>query len=135
MRASPRALNDRHDPAEISESIIVALDQLKQGEGVTGEPRTVLDGLNHWIPRPLFQTRLYHPALAGAPPRPSLQTRLYRPHPCGREEGNWNHFGGIGITARELEPLRLQRRGIGTTVAWESSDVFKPFLPAAGGRE
>ena len=26
----------------------------------------------------LFQTRLYHPALAGTPP----------------EEGNWNHFGG-----------------------------------------
>ena len=32
---------------------------------------------NHWIPRPSFQTRLYHPALAGTPP----------------EEGNWNHLG------------------------------------------
>ena len=29
--------------------------------------------LGHW-----FQTRLYHPALAGTPP----------------EEGNWNHLGG-----------------------------------------
>ena len=27
----------------------------------------------------LFQTRLYHPALAGTPP----------------EEGNWNHLGGL----------------------------------------
>ena len=27
----------------------------------------------------LFQTWLYHPALAGTPP----------------EEGNWNHFGGL----------------------------------------
>ena len=34
--------------------------------------------LNQWISRPLFQTRLYHPALAGTPP----------------EEGNWN-LGGL----------------------------------------
>ena len=38
-----------------------------------------MDYVNHWIPRPSFQTRLYHPALAGAPP----------------EEGNWNYFGGL----------------------------------------
>ena len=29
-----------------------------------------------------FQTRLYHPALAGTPP----------------EEGNWNHLGGLFLT-------------------------------------
>ena len=31
-------------------------------------------GVGRW-----FQTRLYHPALAGTPP----------------EEGNWNHLGGL----------------------------------------
>ena len=38
-----------------------------------------MDYVNHWIPRPSFQTRLYHPALAGTPP----------------EEGNWNHLDGL----------------------------------------
>ena len=32
----------------------------------------------------LFQTCLYHPALAGTPP----------------EEGNWNHLGRAGMTTR-----------------------------------
>ena len=32
-----------------------------------------------------FQTRLYHPALAGTPP----------------EEGNWNHFGGTSLCRAE----------------------------------
>ena len=38
-----------------------------------------------------FQTRLYHPALAGTPP----------------EEGNWNHFGGSFQTPLyHLHPCR-----------------------------
>ena len=56
---------------------------------------------------PLFQTRFYHPALSGTPPRPSFQTRLYHPHPCGREEGNWNHLGGLVPTPLyQLHPCR-----------------------------
>ena len=53
--------------------------------------------LNHWIPRPSFQTRLYHPALAGAPP----------------EEGNWNYLGGLFQTPLyrlHPSPLSFQRK-------------------------
>ena len=45
MRAGLRALKDRHGLADISERIIAALDQLEQGEGVTGDPRPVLGGV------------------------------------------------------------------------------------------
>ena len=41
----------------------------------------------------LFQTPLYHPALAGTPP----------------EEGNWHHLGGLFQTS--LYHLRPCRRG------------------------
>ena len=57
------------------------LDWKKICRGVkSGHARLAgMDCVNHWIPRPSFQTRLYHPALAGTPP----------------EEGNWNHLGGL----------------------------------------
>ena len=42
MRASLRALKDRHGLDEISTRIITALDQLDRGEGVTGDPAEVL---------------------------------------------------------------------------------------------
>ena len=45
MRAGLRALKDRHGLAEISERIIAALDQLERGQGLTDDPRTVLDGV------------------------------------------------------------------------------------------
>ena len=42
MRAGLRALKNRHGLDEIGERITVALDQLDNGEGVTGDPRKVL---------------------------------------------------------------------------------------------
>ena len=53
---------------------------------------------NYWIPRPSFQTPLYHPALAGTPPEegnwncgdPRVSTALLAGTPP--EEGNWNHL-------------------------------------------
>ena len=41
-----------------------------------------------------FQTRLYHPALAGAPP----------------EEGNWNHLGGLFPTPLYYGSAELAER-------------------------
>ena len=57
-----------------------------------------MDCINYWIPRPSFQTRLYHPALAGAPP----------------EEGNWNHLGGLFPTPLyHLHPCRRASMQVG----------------------
>ena len=42
-----------------------------------------------------FQTRLYHPALAGTPP----------------EEGNWNHLGGLFPTCLQQAGAALPRLG------------------------
>ena len=61
--------------------------------------------LNHWIPRPSFQTRLYHLGRL-------FQTRLYHLHPCRRasmqaglrrndgEGGGWDvaRHGPVGMT-------------------------------------
>ena len=43
----------------------------------------------------LFQTPLYHPALAGTPP----------------EEGNWNHLGGLFPTCLQQAGATLPRLG------------------------
>ena len=56
--------------------------------------------LKHWIPRPSFQTRFYHPALAGTPP----------------EEGNWNYLGGCS-----------RRRSTACIHAGESAQVVVRF--------
>lgn len=45
MRAGLRALKERHSLEEISERIALALDQLDRGEGIEGDPRTVLGGV------------------------------------------------------------------------------------------
>lgn len=45
MRAGLRALKDRHALDAISDRIGLALDQLDRGEGVSGDPRTVLGGV------------------------------------------------------------------------------------------
>ena len=45
MRAGLRALKDRHSFDEISDRIIASLEQLDRGEGVTGDPQTVLGGV------------------------------------------------------------------------------------------
>ena len=47
-------------------------------------------GVTHWVPRPSFQTRLYH--LGGLFPTP-----LYHPALAGTPpgEGNWNYPGGL----------------------------------------
>ena len=62
------------------------------GKPISGHSRLAgMYAINHWIPRPSFQTRLYHPALAGTPP----------------EEGNWNHLDGLFPTPLyHLHPCR-----------------------------
>ena len=42
MRAGLRALQDRHDLDAIATRISLALDQLENGHGITGEPEQVL---------------------------------------------------------------------------------------------
>lgn len=45
MRAGLRALKDRHALEEIRERLVVALDQIDRGEGIVGEPGTVIGGV------------------------------------------------------------------------------------------
>ena len=43
--------------------------------------------------RPSFQTRLYHPALAGTPPEDACMDAGGRAASGTKAEGNWNHLG------------------------------------------
>ena len=80
-----------------------------------------------WIPRPLFQTRLYHPALAGAPPEDAYRTQAVEPrlggyghpalsphtgHPVHKQaaEGNWNYFGDLCQTPLYCGSAELAER-------------------------
>ena len=94
------------------------------GDNLCGRSRLAgMDCIDHWIPRPSFQTRLYHPALAGAPPEEEnwsrlgglFPTPLYHLHPCKRASMQasfrWNDNGGIpacaGMTGRGGSPFSL----------------------------
>ena len=65
----------------------------------------------------MFQTLLYHPALAGTPP----------------EEGNWNYLGGLFPTPLYLHPCR--RASMQAGLRLHDNGRSAPRLLTGGGRQ
>ena len=120
------------------------------GDNLCGRSRLAgMDCIDHWIPRPSFQTRLYHPALAGAPPEEEnwsrlgglFPTPLYHLHPCKRASMQasfrWNDNGGIpacaGMTGRGDPRFRWAVTGGHRAGRWRAVWVW-PLARQGGAR-